>query len=142
MSGSFASICRRACDNDPRSGKWSKTFGLAIVTPPAQIWAGWRATNSKCDERRRPTQWGAEQDLRACDSAERSDASALSAFFFSGIPLTTYSPTISRKNYKVLSSHHIEKRIERNSQEFFYQTERRSSGARYIPSPSVTLKVS
>ncbi|MCZ9319308.1 MAG: hypothetical protein O0W85_07690, partial [Methanocorpusculum sp.] len=50
-SGSFASICRRACDNDPRSGEWSKTFGLAIATPPAQLWAGWRATKSKCDER-------------------------------------------------------------------------------------------
>ncbi|HJK78304.1 MAG TPA: hypothetical protein O0Y06_02880 [Methanocorpusculum sp.] len=31
----------------------SRAFAVALATatPPAQLWAGWRATKSKCDER-------------------------------------------------------------------------------------------
>ena len=62
---------------------------------------------------------GERRRANATSEAAPLGASALSAFSFSGITLTTNSPTISRKNYKVLSSHHIEKGVERNSQLFF-----------------------
>ena len=68
---------------------------------------------SRLRQQRRPPSSGRDGERRKAnatsEAAARSDASALSAFSFSGSPLTTNSPTMSRKNYKVLSSRHIEK---------------------------------
>ncbi|MCZ0863398.1 hypothetical protein, partial [Methanocorpusculum vombati] len=59
----------------------SRAFAVALATatPPAQLWAGWRATKSKCDERSSAVR-------RICE---------ISRFLSASCPLTTNSSTMS-----------------------------------------------